>query len=55
MRYVGYVALLCIGFGIMGASDAEGLRWYISFPLWVTGFIIATEAVRADERHKHGL
>jgi hypothetical protein len=55
MRYVGFLTLLVIGVTMMMISDADGLRWWVSLPLFMCGFIISGEAIRADERHRHGL
>ena len=53
MRLVGYFSLVVGGLFLMDISG--DWRWYFQFPAFRVGFLLVTETVRADERHRNGL
>lgn len=53
MRLVGFFALVVAGLFLMGISD--DWPWYFELPAFLAGYMILTETVRADERHRNGL
>ena len=55
IRFAGFVGLVAVGLTLMRLSDLPNLPWWADFGVFVVGWMIVNETVRADERHKHGL